>query len=237
MDSRFARAVGLVVVAMALAACKKPKAGDTCKTEGKQICIDKASSVVCVDSKWEALPCRGVTGCMTTAGDVSCSNESYNDGEVCDSASDKFECTPDMKAMVKCEGKHWKLTDKCLGPLACVSSSSEVNCDDSVSEVGAPCFPEDDPACSVDGKQMLKCKSTKMATFLNCRGAHGCRKEGEKINCDDSLAQVGDACVDDDDPACSMDKKALMKCKSHKMVESKKCKGGCAITADAIECN
>ncbi len=231
------RAWVLVVFVLALGACKKPKAGEPCKTDGKQICADKASSIVCIDSKWEALPCRGVTGCMTTAGDVSCSNEAYNDGEPCDIASDKFECTPDKKAMVKCEGKHWKMIDKCLGPAGCVSSSSEVSCDDSVSELAAPCVPEGDPACSVDGKQMLKCKDSKMAAHLNCRGVHACRKEGDKIDCDDSLALLGDPCVDDGDPACSVDKKSMLKCKTKKMVESKKCKGGCTVMPDTIECN
>lgn len=238
---RYARAMGLLVVVMALSACKKPKAGDPCKTDGKQICIDKASSVVCVDGKWESLPCRGVTGCMTTAGDVSCSNESYNEGEPCDDTTDKFDCTPDKKAMVKCDGSHWKLNDKCLGPLGCVSNASEVNCDDSFSEVGAICYPEGDPACSVDGKQMLKCKDGKMESFLECRGVHACRKlhvdDKDKIDCDDSLAKVGDPCVDEDDPACSVDKKAMLKCKGKKMVEAKKCKGGCTVMPDSIECN
>ena len=48
---------------------------------------------------------------------------------------------------------------------------------------------------------------------------------------------MGDPCVDDDDPACSVDKKSMLKCKGKKMVESRKCKGGCTVMPDSIECN
>src|SRR5450755_279443 len=155
MVRRIAWLFGLSVVVLSVASCKKPKAGDTCKTEAKQICADKSNSVICVDSKWEALPCRGMMGCTTTAGDVDCDNDGYNAGEFCDPASDDYECSVDKKAMLKCTGKHWKLNDKCLGQNGCVSSAKEVKCDNSVSELGAPCEHEDTYACTTDGKAIM----------------------------------------------------------------------------------
>jgi len=70
-----------------------------------------------------------------------------------------------------------------------------------------------------------------------CRGMHGCRKQFDKIECDDTLANLGDPCDTEGDISCSVDKTALLTCKGSKMTHTKNCRGGCSVIVDKIECN
>ncbi|HEX7603665.1 MAG TPA: hypothetical protein VF316_18730 [Polyangiaceae bacterium] len=229
-------ALGMLALALVLSGCKKPKAGDPCKTEGKQLCTTKTDSLVCSSGKYEALPCRAAAGCTGTGDQVECANDGYLDGEPCDSTSDDHECSIDKKAQLKCEGKHWKTVDKCLGPAACKSTASEVHCDDTFAELGAPCTNADSYSCSVDKKTLLQCHGGKITLDSQCRGAAGCRKAGDKMHCDTTIAAVGDVCETDDE-ACSVDGKSMLKCKSLKMAVSETCKKGCTVTGEELHCN
>src|SRR5438105_9332377 len=62
------RLITLSCVVLSIATCnkstetppseEKPKLGDACETEGKIFCTGKNDSIVCVDKRFEALPCR-----------------------------------------------------------------------------------------------------------------------------------------------------------------------------------
>ena len=222
-----------------LAACGKPKAGDKCKTEEEVKCTDKANALVCTDGKWEALACRGLNGCMSMMGSPgTCTNDGFNVGEPCHEEGNP-ECSADKKAMLKCEGKHWKKTADCNGQHGCVSNAKGATCDQGSQEAGSACDAdqEDSYSCSPDKKTELVCKGGKMVLASNCRGMHGCRQKGDEIDCDNSLAEAGDPCADaKSNPACSSDKKALLKCKGGKMVKDKACKT-CTVFLDEIKCD
>jgi hypothetical protein len=232
---RFFSMICVALVASA-PACRQTRAGDDCKVDGRQRCTDKASALVCVDGRWEALACRGPTGCTTSGGDVDCSNEGYESGEFCDPASDDYVCSVDKKTALKCVAKRWAPVDRCLGPGGCVVTAKEVNCDDSVSEPGAACQPEGDLACAGDRASTLECKAGVMVAHQLCRGGLGCRKQGNKIACDDSVAGLGDACHIEGDASCSGDKLAMLTCRSGKMAFSRSCVGGCHVLAGEIDC-
>ena len=229
-------ALGMLALALVLSGCKKPKVGDACKVENKQLCLSKTDSLVCSSGKQEAQPCRGAAGCTGTGDAVECANDGYIDGEPCDSTSDDHECSVDKKAQLKCEGKHWKTVDKCLGPAGCKSTTSEVHCDDTFAELAAPCTNDDSYSCAVDKKSLLQCHGGKIILDSQCRGAEGCRKVGDKMRCDTTLASVGDVCEVDDE-ACSVDGKQLLKCKSLKMAVDKTCKKGCTVSGQDLTCN
>ncbi len=234
--TRPAALLAFAILLVPLGGCTKAKAGEACDKEGKQVCADKTDSLVCTDGHWAALPCRGAAGCVASGADVQCANDGYLDGEPCDIAQDDYECSVDKKAMLQCKSRRWKKVDECLGPGSCVSSAKQVKCDNSVSEVGAPCQDDNAYACTADGKQMMVCRAGKMAADAPCRGAHGCRKQFDKIQCDTTIAAVGDACEHEDDAACTEDGKQMLQCRSGKMAPARDCKGGCKVIVDEIHC-
>jgi hypothetical protein len=226
-------ASGIVLFASLSAwGCQKPKAGAGCKKEGEIQCVDKTNALYCVGGKWEPAACRGIVGCIPGA----CNNQGYEPNDPCLNEGD-FECSVDKKAMLKCTGHRWTKQDDCRGQLGCVANAQGVKCDKGTSESGDSCSAENEgnASCSPDKKQMLICKVGKMTLGSHCRGQHGCRQQGTKIDCDDSIAEVGDPCDDHSGPACQGDKKAVLKCKDGKMAVSKKCRQ-CTVFLEKIEC-
>lgn len=226
-------ALGLTLV---LAACGKPKAGGACKTEAEVKCTDDKNALVCTDGKWEALPCRGLNGCMSMMGSPgTCTNDGFKEGEPCPDDEGDPGCSSDKKAMLKCVNKHWKKQNDCTGQHGCVSNANGATCDMGTSNEGSSCSADNEGnvACSPDKKSELVCKGGKMVQMSLCKGMHGCRQMGEKIDCDNSLADEGDTC-DGDDHACSMDKKAVLECKGGKFTKIKAC--SCAVFVDEIKC-
>ena len=49
------------------------------------------------------------------------------------------ECSVDKKAMLKCEGKHWKKTADCNGQHGCVNNAKGATCDQGSQEAGSAC--------------------------------------------------------------------------------------------------
>jgi hypothetical protein len=229
------RWLGLVL--LFVCACSKPVAGEQCKKEGQQVCADERDSLVCVDSKWEKLTCRGSGGCKSSGNDVACDNDTFAAGEPCDVAQNDYECGPDKVSVVQCKNKHWKLAGKCPGPKGCASQKQKVTCDDSVADVGMPCATEGSAACSGDKQSLLKCKNGAMGQDAKCRGAKGCDATSGVPKCDTTIAEAGDTCGADDEAACSSDTKSLLRCRSHVMVSMQQCKGACKVSGSDILCN
>ena len=186
------RAIALPgLIALALCSCNlipglgpNAKAGDPCDGEGKQVCLSKETALACHGGKWEAMPCHGITGCIGAGEDASCNNDYAKDGDVCNRAGD-FVCTEDKKAMLTCDQNHWKLEQKCLGQNGCQVNVREVRCDTSIAEPGASCQSEGAASCSPDGAAQLVCKGGKYEVDRPCKGRYGCRKQFDKIECNE----------------------------------------------------
>ena len=227
----------LVVALLAVAACTKPSPGAACKKEGPPVFADERDSLVCTDGKWETLTCRGSSGCKSAGNDVACENDSYAPGDPCDIAQSDYECGTDKVSVVECKGKHWKLVGKCPGPKGCTSQKQKVSCDDSVADLGMPCATDGSAACAGDKHALLKCKGGVMVEAAKCRGASGCDATSGTPKCDTTIAQVGDACGQDDEAACSVDGKQLLRCRSQMMAATQTCKIGCKVSGTDIACN
>lgn len=228
-------AVALSMVVL-LAACGKPKAGGACKTEAEVKCTDDKNALVCTSGKWEALPCRGLNGCMSMMGSPgTCTNDGFKEGEPCPDDEGNPECSSDHKASLKCVDKHWKKVNDCNGQHGCVSNAQGTNCDMGTSDVGSTCTKENEGnvACSPDKKSELVCEKGKMIVMSECKGLHGCRQLGDKLDCDRSLADIGDACSAAE-KACNPTKKMLLTCKDGKFAKSKDC--SCATFVDNVQC-
>jgi hypothetical protein len=94
-------------------------------------------------------------------------------------------------------------------------------------KVGDACTGAEGSCTSTAGA--LYCKDGKYAE-MPCRGAGGCKTTANVVTCDNDLANVGDACDKNDDPACSMDKKTYLKCSGGAFVLDSLCRGpkGCS---------
>jgi hypothetical protein len=226
-----------IVLAFSSVACKKPaKAGGACTKEWATDCTDKRSALVCVSGKLEVLACRSATGCMDMGdGNDDCTNDTEDVGEPCREEG-TFGCSVDTKGLMKCDGKHWMRIDDCKGQNGCTSNAAGAKCDKGTETAGASCSPENEGngACAPDGKSLLMCRSGKMVVAATCKGLNGCRQQGTDLDCNQTIADVGDPCYEGKF-ACSTDKKSRLQCRNGKMVTQKACKS-CTVMIQEVQC-
>jgi len=119
----------------------------------------------------------------------------------------------------------------CRGPKACTSSASQVQCDNALALAGDGCDQPGDVACAVDHKSALECQSGKFAVAETCKGARACEIDGDKIACDNDVADLGDPCRVEADYACTSDKLMALKCVGKKFQSLNTCRGkaGCRV--------
>jgi hypothetical protein len=119
----------------------------------------------------------------------------------------------------------------CRGPKGCTSNASQVQCDNSLALAGDGCDAPGDVACGVDHKSALECQNGKFALAETCKGARACEVQGDKISCDNDVADLGDPCRIEADYACTSDKLMALKCVSKKFQPLNTCRGkdGCRV--------
>lgn len=241
-----ARSTSVVVVVsamLALVACKK-KAGSSC-SGNEALCADKQTILECHDGKLVAMACKGAKGCgekatgvsrsgntVTTNYDVTCDFSGNAPGEDCLNDGESV-CSGDKTKMATCKNKKL-VVDDCLGDKHCTETATAIECDDSVQKVGATC-EGNDTACSPDKKQILSCKTGKMAVDSNCRGPKGCHVDGNSIGCDLGGQNIGEPCGGG--YACAADGKATLKCNGGKWAHDEKCKKGCVTKGNEVGCS
>src|SRR4029079_1332849 len=72
----------------------KPAAGGACKVKTKEVCVDAKSALACHEGKWEAMKCRGPSGCSNAGDESICDQSVAEDKDVCNVAND-FVCSSD----------------------------------------------------------------------------------------------------------------------------------------------
>lgn len=92
----------------------------------------------------------------------------------------------------------------------------------------------------IDKSAALACHGGRYVRVA-CQGPLGCAKFQEHANCDDSVAEAGDACMGtgEDEYACSHDKKRALLCKNGRFERYLECRGkaGCALLGQQISCD
>ncbi len=91
----------------------------------------------------------------------------------------------------------------------------------------------------VDKKTALACRAGTWVEVA-CAGPTGCGKYQDHANCDTSVAEAGDPCMgEDDEYACSSDKKRALVCKGGKFEPYLECRGkaGCAMLGRSVSCD
>jgi hypothetical protein len=224
---------GVAIAALVLGGCK-PKVGAKCNS-GQEICTDKSNGLFCgADNKFAAMSCGGPQGCQQSAQGFACDNSLATAADGCET-NDDVACSVDKKAALECHTNTFAVGSTCKGPKGCTIADDKISCDNDISDEGDACHFDDDYACTTDKQLVLRCKDKKMLAYNACRGPNGCVIKEEPVehkiefDCDDSVAQIGDACDTESEEACTADKKSLLICKTAKFVAHKTCSGpqGC----------
>ena len=103
-------------------------------------------------------------------------------------------------------------------------------------KLGAKCTPGSS-FCTPDG--ILFCGDENKLVSGGCHGPNGCVQHGKTASCDQSISQVGEGCLDNENVACTVDTKGELDCKNHKWVLGATCKGakGCELKGDELFCD
>jgi hypothetical protein len=233
----------LVVTSLVVAVgCSKPKEGAACTESGTfgngpGTCLDKQNALVCVGGKYTHVKCeKSATGCMDVAGNVSCS-VIKDVGEPCPGGAKVADCSSDGKKMLLCEGGAWVMKMGCS--KLCVSNVNGVRCENASGAVGDECTQDqfDSAVCSEDKLQLLVCDGKKFFAASSCRGQNKCRAVGKQIDCDTSMAEVGDPCEEDGALSCDTAKKTMLKCTAKKFVKEQDCKKRCNNAFKKFSCD
>jgi hypothetical protein len=238
---RLALALATTVLMLGAAGCKKPKAGDSCKGDRvassySGACKGKDAAVVCVDGTYKDVQCvPGAVGCMETMGNVSCDRVKDED-EPCFS-DEKADCSSDHKKMLECKKGKWKLTMACKSSKGCVSNAKGVLCESAEAEEGDDCKQKNAGSCNPDKDKLLVCDGKKFFVASTCRGQNHCRASGSKIECDTSMAEIGDPCEEEDKLSCDTKKKVMLRCNGKTFEKKEACAKRCNNGFDKYSCD
>lgn len=224
-------------VLLGIAACK-PGVGSSCEPDESR-CLDKTSQLSCDDGHFIRTPCKGPGGCAADDKGVRCDISGNQPGDPC-SRADEGAASCVGRRMIVCHGGKYGFTE-CRGEQGCSNEAGRALCDTSIAANGDPCVKEGLKACSTDGKQAMSCKAGKMEPLLVCRGDAGCTATSGKVNCDTSIADVGDVCDSsmEGKNACSSKRDAILVCRGARFALDEKCKRGkdCIVSSGSISCD
>lgn len=105
-------------------------------------------------------------------------------------------------------------------------------------KVGGACKGTES-VCTPGKQSALVCRNGAFAEIA-CGGPLACQKYQDHANCDTSQASLGDPCMgEDDEYACSPDKKQALVCKGGKFDRYLECrgKGGCTMLGRTVSCD
>jgi len=105
---------------------------DACRNEGTKACAaDKSAVLICKDRVMTSYyPCRGVGGCSSSGGKLSCDTSLAKLGDPCDPKLDgqAFACTPDGSNLLLCKSGAFALDQTCKSGQKCLTEGSSSRC-------------------------------------------------------------------------------------------------------------
>ncbi len=221
-----------------MAGCK-PSVGSSCD-KGEARCLDGKRELICQAGQFIESPCNGPAGCGSSERGTSCDFSGNRAGETCSTDDEGAATCIGKDGMLACHGGKYTLVP-CRGARGCLNAEGRALCDTSVAEPRDACNDENLKACSGDGSEVLICKQHSMQRFYLCRGDKGCVSGGGKLNCDTSVAKLGDACdkkLEAQAFSCTPDGASILVCKGGAFVLDQACKAGqkCLVNGSATQC-
>lgn len=226
------------LAALSLPHCK-PSAGSACD-KGEARCIDAKRELVCQAGRFIESPCNGPGGCRQTDKGTSCDISGNKPGDPCSADEEGAASCKTKDGMLACHGGLYALVP-CRGARGCENVDGRALCDTSIAEPGDPCSDENSKACAGDHSQVLICKQHAMQRFYLCRGPNGCVSSPGKLNCDTSIAKLGDACdkkLEGQGFACTADETQILVCRGGAFALDETCKAGqkCGVVGLSTKC-
>ena len=226
-----------------LGACHaRPAPGGKCKDAEPIACVGKDRALVCVSGAWSELPCKGAAGCTVHGDSAECDDTIAAEGDPCphDPPVD-YACTPDHAEALVCQDGRFVVWRHCRGPALCqVEGGRNIRCDTTLGEPGDPCGQAGTYSCSTDRSLMLACDGASFRAASSCRGPAGCgvERESRKVECDDAVAEEGDACDQAKRITCSVDGKAELVCADGKFERKRECRRtSCHLDGNELFCD
>lgn len=156
-------------------------------------------------------------------------------GAAC-SSDGEARCMDPTAALI-CHERVWTPM-QCRGPKGCNASGALIDCDESSAQASDFCDQDGNYSCSTDRRTQLRCVKSKWVADTRCAGPKGCVTTTLKVECDDTIASVGDVCSKERHHTCSQDRKAVLICKGGAFVQAQSClnKTTCEISGDEVGC-
>ena len=212
------------------------QAGDACSTDDNDngaCSVDRQSMVLCEAGAYKVVPCRGARHCEQQGPfRAVCDTSIAAANDECE--ADEAACSADGQSMLTCTNGRMAAGSPCRGANHCQVQGNRINCDASVTEVGDACDSDAGASCSADGQNLMHCVDGRIAVQVPCRGPQHCRVSGRNIDCDTSLAQVGDPC-EGSNATCRMDGLALLECSGGVYAQTREC-APCAVANNRVTC-
>lgn len=149
-------------------------------------------------------------------------------------------CSSDRAGVMQCQRGAWVPVQRCGGPRGCGMAGNQVQCDTGqpaapAPAAGGPCAPEGTYECSADRRGLNACRGGRWTLASTCRGQRGC-VSGTAVDCDHSVALVGDPCDGPKEIACSADGRALLRCSGGVYGVGEPCRNACLSTSGRVLC-
>lgn len=237
MTYRYGGFSWLLGVCLVATACKRSP-GSFCQPREAH-CLDEGRALLCSGGTLREVPCRGKEGCSSKDGKTSCDFSGNRPGDRCTAEDEGVAVCESPGSLLVCRGEVFASVP-CRGPGGCERRGEQAHCDHSVAQPGERCQVTGAKACAPDGGSVLACGDGYMRELYRCRGQGGCRAEGSRVACDQTVARLGDLCdkTSNGHMACSEDDKGLVTCKDEHFVPAEKCKAGtrCAVSGQSTRC-
>jgi len=127
----------------------------------------------------------------------------------------------------------------CRGKAGCRLEGEATACDVHGNQPGDVCSTDDEGAAvCLTENSMLSCRHGKYAN-VPCRGVHGCSEADGRAECDETVAESGEACGHDGKTSCSADGKRVLLCANGVTETHYQCRGerGCTVSGGKIDCD
>jgi hypothetical protein len=205
------------------AAClESGQAKSACSADGKGM-------LLCNFRRWHLQSkCFGAKGCTLDGTTVRCDESIAEAGDACPHDG-RVACTADGKVRLVCKGEKMVPGAACGGPAGCHIEGDDAVCDGPAEIEGGPCEPEGSAGCESDGVTHLSCKDGRMGSPVACHGANGCKRVGNDIFCDRSIAEESEPCIVGGVRACSTDGTKVLTCTSRAFVVTGTCRTPCKV--------
>jgi hypothetical protein len=172
---------------------------------------------------------------LIALGLLACSACKPAPGSSCDTG--EARCLDSQRSLVCDEGKF--VESPCKGKAGCSTLQETTTCDISGNQPGDVCVKADEGvATCLSEAAMLVCHDRRFES-VPCHGPAGCRTAGERTNCDQSVAEVGDVCKKENAKACSTDKSQVLSCTDGRMTAEYLCRGDghCSSAGGKLACD